>query len=181
MMILKKIPKLKKCKACGQMFEPFKTLQRVCSVECAIVLANIATEKKKQKEARELKAKLKTRADWLREAHAAFNAFIRERDKDLPCISCGSFTGKRNAGHYRSVGACPELRFNEENVHTQCEKCNSWLSGNAIAYRKNLLAKIGQEKLEWLEGKHEPLKLTIEQIKEIKELYKRKLKELKGK
>ena len=178
-MILKKILKLKKCKSCGDKFEPIRTLQIACSMQCAIDLVNKQKEKDKQKETRGLKAKLKTRADWLREAQAAFNAFIRERDKDEPCISCGSFTGKRNAGHYRSVGACPELRFNEENVHTQCEKCNSWLSGNAIAYRKNLLAKIGQEKLEWLEGKHEPLKLTIEQIKEIKETYKRKLKELK--
>ena len=76
MMILKKIPKLKKCKTCGEKFEPIRTLQAACSIDCAIQLANKQKEKKKQKETRELKAKLETRADWLREAQAAFNAFI---------------------------------------------------------------------------------------------------------
>ena len=174
--------KKKKCKVCWVQFEPTRPLQAACSIDCAIQLANKQKEKKKQKETRELKAKLKSRADWLREAQAAFNAFIRERDKDLPCISCGRFhQGQWHAGHYRTVGACPELRFNELGCNKQCSVCNNHLSGNLVAYRKNLLIKIGQEKLEWLEGKHEPLKLTIEQIKEIKELYKRKLKELKGK
>jgi len=36
------------------------------------------------------------------------------------------------------------------------------------------------ERVEWLEGKNEPKKYTIEDAKEIKKLYKQKLKLLKS-
>lgn len=172
--------KQKKCKVCKSYFTPNRPLQMVCGFDCSMAYARKKGQLKAKAEIRQAKEKQKTRADWLREAQAAFNAFIRERDKDLPCISCGRFhQGQWHAGHYRTVGACPELRFNELGCHKQCSVCNNHLSGNLIAYRKNLLVKIGSDSLEWLEGKHEPLKLTIEQIKEIKSLYKQKLKELK--
>jgi hypothetical protein len=77
-----------------------------------------------------------------------------------------------NAGHYRSVGACPELRFHPMNVHLQCEHCNSHLSGNIIEYRRRLATKIGVDRVEWLEGKHEPLKLTIDEIINLTDHYK---------
>ena len=81
-----------------------------------------------------------------------------------------------NAGHYRSVGSCPELRFNEENCFLQCEHCNSYLSGNIIEYRKRLADKMGAYKVEWIEGKHEPLKLTIDEIIKLISVYKEKIK-----
>jgi hypothetical protein len=122
---------------------------------------------------------IKSRSQWLKEAQEAFNAYIRARDYGKPCISCKKNTGaKMNAGHYRSVGAAPELRFNELNVHLQCEHCNSFLSGNIIEYRINLAKQIGIDNLEWLEGPHEPAKYTIEDAKRIKAEYKRKLKEI---
>ena len=134
-----------------------------------------------RRETKERRDKLKSRSQWLSEAQAAFNKFIRERDKDEPCISCQRFhNGQYHAGHYRSIGACPELRFEEMNVHKQCAPCNNHLSGNAIDYRINLVKKIGVENVEWLEGNHELQKLTIDEIKEIKTKYKNKLKELKS-
>ena len=45
MMILKKILKLKKCKSCGDKFEPIRTLQIACSMQCAIDLVNKQKEK----------------------------------------------------------------------------------------------------------------------------------------
>jgi hypothetical protein len=81
-----------------------------------------------------------------------------------------------NAGHYRTVGSSPELRFNEENCHIQCEHCNSHLSGNIIEYRKRLIAKIGIDRVEWIEGKHEPLKLSIDEIITLIAFYKEKIK-----
>ena len=126
------------------------------------------------------KEKIKKRSEYLSDAQKAFNAFIRERDKNEPCISCmRHHQGQYHAGHYRSVGACPELRFCELNVHKQCSACNNHKSGNIVEYRINLVKKIGEEQLEWLEGKHEPKKYTIEQIKEIRAKYQLKLKELK--
>ena len=112
-------------------------------------------------------------------AQKAFNAYIRARDSDCSCISCGRSSGcKINAGHYKSVGSTPELRFNELNVHLQCEHCNMFKSGNIENYRINLIDKIGLDKVEWLEGPHEPKKYTCEDLKEIELIYKGKIKKL---
>lgn len=84
---------------------------------------------------------------------------------------------KENAGHYRSVGSCPELRFEPLNVHLQCEYCNTYLHANLINYRINLIKKIGIKKVEWIEGKHDPKRYTKEQLIDLKEYYKNKIKE----
>ena len=176
--MIKANPKPRTC-LCGETFTPWTTTQKVCSPACALIKVQQAKDKKRRKENREAKARLKTRGDWLREAQIAFNAYIRARDNGDGCISCGRNTGcKMNAGHYRSVGACPELRFEEFNVHLQCEHCNSYLSGNAIEYRIRLIDKIGQEKVAWLEGPHDHKKYSIDDIKAIKAEYRKKRKEL---
>lgn len=169
------------CKICGN---PNKSgLAKTCSPKCALELVRWEAQEGRRKafrrKTRRDREKLKTRSDWLKEAQAAFNAYIRERDAEQMCVSCQKPCKKRNAGHYRSVGSAPELRFEELNCHLQCEHCNSYLSGNLIEYRKNLIHKIGQEKLDWLEGPHEPKKYTIEQLKEIKAKYKQMTREAK--
>jgi hypothetical protein len=176
-------------------FTPTRSFQKWCSPDCAVVLARQAQEKQRksiaQRNRREIKVrkeKLKSRAEHMREAQTEFNAFIRLRDAHLPCISCdsiatdeGLITGSRwDAGHYRSVGACPELRFEPFNVHRQCVRCNRNLSGNAVEYRIRLVNRIGAEKLAWLEGPHEARKYTISDLQEIKAQYRAKIKELKG-
>lgn len=113
-------------------------------------------------------------------AQTAFNAYIRERDNKKPCVSCGRHhQGQYHAGHYRSVGAHPELRFEELNCHRQCSVCNNHKSGNIAEYRIELIKRIGLEKVEWLEGPHKPKKLTCADLKEIELYYKAKLKELR--
>ncbi len=154
---------------------------KTCGPECAIEFAQRERTARQRKESREQREKLKNRADWLAEAQTAFNAFIRYRDKDLPCISCGTYKDVQfAAGHYRSIGAAPHLRFNEDNVHKQCNKnCNMERGGNIVEYRLGLLAKIGQERLDALESDRSTAKWTIDDIKAIKEHYKMKLKQLK--
>lgn len=191
-----KAPKPKKCKnpACGISFPPQRLGQAVCSPKCALAMAPANSEKARkaigQCERHEIKVrkeKLKSRADHLREAQAAVNEYVRLRDAHLPCISCDSMpndndlmTGSRwDAGHYRSVGACPELRFQPLNIHRQCVKCNRNLSGNAVEYRIRLVQRIGAEVVAWLEGPHEPRKYTVEEIKTIKAEYRAKTRELK--
>ena len=192
----KKFPKPKKCKnpACGISFPPQRLGQAVCSPKCALAMAPANAEKARkaiaQRDRREIKVrkeKLKSRADHLREAQTAVNEYVRLRDSHLPCISCDSMpndndlmTGSRwDAGHYRSVGACPELRFQPLNIHRQCVKCNRNLSGNAVEYRIRLVQRIGAEVVAWLEGPHEPRKYTVEEIKTIKAEYRAKTRELK--
>ncbi|WP_047280193.1 recombination protein NinG [Pseudomonas lundensis] len=196
MVIERKPAKLKKCRVatCWASFVPALLGQAVCSPACAILDApkNLERARKSlaQVERREIKVRkenLKSRADHLREAQAAVNEFIRLRDAHLPCISCDStpndndlMTGSRwDAGHYRSVGACPELRFEPLNIHRQCVKCNRNLSGNAVEYRIRLVLRIGAEKVAWIEGPHETCKYTVDEIKAIKAKYRAMTRELK--
>ena len=113
-------------------------------------------------------------------AQTIFNAFIRLRDAGNVCISCQKPPRKKNAGHYLSRGAHPELRFHPLNCHLQCEHCNSFKSGNQSLYRKNLIEKIGLDDVEWLEGPHEPKRYTIDNLKTIQKWYRRKLRRLEN-
>ena len=191
-----KQPRPKMCKnpACGISFQPQRLGQAVCSPACALAIKDVNQQKARKslaqverKEIKVRKEKLKSRAEHLREAQAAVNEFIRLRDAHLPCISCDSipsdhdlFTGSRwDAGHYRSVGSCPELRFEPLNIHRQCVKCNRNLSGNAVEYRIRLVLRIGVERVAWLEGLHPARKYTVEEIKAIKADYRAKTRELK--
>lgn len=199
MTIERKQPRAKECRVdtCRASFVPQRLGQRVCSPGCAILDApnNQVNQEKARKslaqvERREIKVrkeKLKSRSEHMREAQAAVNEYVRLRDAHLPCISCDSqpndhdlMTGSRwDAGHYRSVGACPELRFEPLNIHRQCVKCNRNLSGNAVEYRIRLVLRIGADKVAWLEGAHPARKYTVEEIKAIKAEYRAKTRELK--
>ena len=171
--------KHKTCKVCKKAFEPRASTQVVCSWQCSLAYTSKEKEKRERKDYREKKEALKTRSEWLKEAQVVFNRYIRERDALLPCVSCVQHRNSYDAGHYRSVGAAPQLRFNEDNVHKQCVHCNQHKSGNAIDYRINLVKRIGIERVEKLESDNEPAKFTIEDAKEIKKLYNEKLKLLK--
>jgi len=173
-------------------------MQVVCDYKCAIKLAESTREKREDKafkaDTRVMKKAIKDtdRAHWIKKAQTAFNAYIRARDAGLPCVSCGVVNppittgGQWDAGHFKTRGAYPELRFNEDNCHKQCKKCNGG-SGNFSkkektvmqGYRERLINKIGIDKVEWLEGPHETPKLSIEEIAELKIKYKLKIKELR--
>lgn len=180
--------KQKACKSCRQKFVPSRPMQTACTPACAIAMAERKRQKqaqqeeaRKRKEARQRLERIKTRAQWMKEAQAAFNAFIRARDADRPCISCGRYhNGQYHAGHYLSVGSSPAMRFEELNVWKQCAPCNNHLSGNAVLYRRALVELIGPEKVEWLEGPHEPKKYTIDDLKAIKAEYIMKRKEIEA-
>lgn len=143
--------------------------------------AQAKLERQGRAQTRKDKEGLKSRGQWLKEAQTAVNAYVRERDADLPCVSCGRrHDGQYHAGHYRSVGSAPELRFETIQIWKQCAPCNNHLSGNLINYRTELIKRIGIDKVEWIEGKHAAKRYTIDQIKEIKAQYKLKLKEIKA-
>ena len=138
-----------KCKCHGE-YQPRENLittpkGKFCSYALAIEWANeqtskrirrennkikqVAVEKKKafNRETKRLKESIKPRGKWIAEAQAAVNKYIRLRDRDKPCISCGNnrehkmgLSGHRyDAGHYRSRGAAGHLRFNLLNIHKQ--------------------------------------------------------------
>jgi len=178
-----KEPKLKKCIICLVEFKQFKSTEKVCSLKCAIEHAKNVSKEVKAKEWNKTKKikkeSLKTKQDYIKELQVVFNRFIRLRDKDYPCISCGKKLGaKYDAGHYRSAGGNPELRFEENNVHAQCVYCNQHLHGNLINYRLGLIDRYGLAVVDWLEINHEPKHYSIEELKKLKEYYKEQIKKL---
>ena len=185
-----KVRKSKVCRvaSCGASFVPARLGQAVCSPACAMIdaprhepKARKALAQIERKDIKVRKEKLKSRADHVKDTQQAFNAWVRVRDAALPCVSCGRHhEGQYHAGHYRTVGANPELRFEPLNAWKQCAPCNNHLSGNLINYRISLLQRIGEEKVAWLEGPHEPKKYTVEELKAMAADYRAKTRELKG-
>ena len=179
---------MSKCKICRAEFTKRSITHKVCSDSCAVELLRKTREEAKLKadrtervETKKALERLKTRSDWLKDAQVVFNQYIRERDKLEPCISCSRHhQGQYHAGHYLSTGARPNLRFVENNVHKQCQPCNTHLSGNLINYRINLIQKIGVEAVVQLETDFEPKKYTIDNLKEIIKIYRNKVKMLKS-
>ena len=101
----------------------------------------------------------KTVNSLIKLATTHFNRYIRKRDEGNGCISCDSHTFS-DAGHYYSGGHYPSLKFNENNVSGQCKRCNHFLSGNLLEYRKKLIKKIGIKELEKLDFLAERYKQT---------------------
>ena len=158
-----------------------------CNYECATQYGKEKGLKKIEKDRKEkhkqLKKKVKDndRSHWTKKAQSEFNKFIRIRDKNDPCISCGRFhSGQYHAGHYRTVGANPELRFNPNNCHKQCSACNNHLSGNLVNYRIGLISKMGIKEVENLEAFHPQKRYTIENLKTIYRWYRRKNRRLEN-
>lgn len=89
------------------------------------------------------KKKLNPLPKLLEKTQRVFNAYVRERDKELGCISCGGPV--EQAGHYHSQGHHSALRFDPINTNGQCRRCNMFLHGNLIRYRQGLVAKYGED------------------------------------
>ena len=172
--------KTRKCKYCRSVFSPITTLQKNCfDPNCVTEWINDVKQKNWQKKKAKLKADLMTLSDYIKLCQQVFNKYIRLRDAGNVCISCQKKPLKENAGHFYNANNHWSVRFDERNVHLQCEHCNTFLSGNLIYYRENLLKKIGIEEFENLSAEAmKTRKFTIEELKEIIATYKKKCKEL---
>ena len=100
-------------------------------------------------------AKSPTNTDLLRGMlWTVFSKYIRDRDKDKPCISCGKMFDVKQAGHFVPVGGSSVgLWFDEQNVHGECEGCNGFDSFHVVPMRKNLIAMYGEDVVESLEAR----------------------------
>lgn len=171
-------PKL--CAWCKVKFQPERHLQPCCCVDHAIKKMEADKAKKTRKKKAECKKAILTRTERLAKAQVAFNAYIRCRDKDQPCIVCGTHhNAQYQAGHFYTRGARADLRFNEHNCFKQCARTNRYTSvDTAEKFRKNVIARIGQEEFDKLSivGRSD---WSDEEINEIERTYKAKLKELR--
>lgn len=116
-----------RCKNCKDKFEVKHFNQKFCMLkdECITAFSEFAKAQAWVKRKREMQEELETVQSLLKRVQKVFNEFIRLRDKDKSCVSCGAeLTGKYDAGHYFSSGGHKNVTFNEDNVHGQCVYCN---------------------------------------------------------
>ena len=181
------MPKQRTCKICGTKFIPNPNMfcPPTCNnFDCMVEYSNRHLKKsklkEKQKQNKAVKEFRENDKGWLLKlAQQTFNKFIRLRDKDLPCISCGTTNDiQYHCGHYKPAGGYSYLRFDERNCHKQCVKCNNFLSGNLAEYRIALIKKIGIKEVEKLEQPNQLKTWTVEELKEIINTYKDKTKQL---
>lgn len=152
--------RVKTCK-CGTKFRQYNSLQKMC-VSCLIAEGKKQTEEKEKTwpdRKKKMKEGLKTRSQKVNEARKEFQKYIRERDKDQPCISCGTMqASKWDAGHYLKAELYTGLIFNEDNVHKQCVRCNQYGGGMQAEYREGLIERIGEDRVKALEESRHTLR-----------------------
>ena len=177
----------KTCKYCKEKFTPEQPLQYLCKPpkDCSWKYIQAQALKKREKDNREWKKtekqKLMTLADykWLFQVH--INLIARLIDYKQGCIATDIKTGKMNGGHYIAVGSNESIRFNLHNIHIQSFESNHFKSGDTIKYQDGLKRVYGSDYFEFVESlrQTQPIKLTIETLKEKISIAKLIVKELK--
>lgn len=168
--------KEKKCRYCKEKFTPFNSLQPFCFKNECITKHNKTTlEKKKAKAKKEFRENDKS--TLLKLAQTVVNKYIRLRDLNKPCISCGHLGDRQiHAGHYRPMGNNQQLRFYTLNIFAQCSICNNYKSGNLAEYRLNLIKKIGLAKVEEIEANQERGNYSVEYLQRLIKVFRKKIK-----
>lgn len=169
------------CTICGKEFEPrFNSLQAVCGIGCASKVGKI----KRKGIARSLRIR-KEAAKSIRElafeAQVVVNRYARLRDYAQGCISCNkpaAWGGQWHGSHFRSVGAASAVRYNLWNINKSCSVCNNHKSGNIIDYLPRLIAKIGQDKVDWLYAQNQVVRYDRAYLKRLKAVFAKKCRRL---
>lgn len=184
--------KPKKCRVCKRTFTPHRSMAVVCSVPCSLEYARKIAARKEAKAKREervatraARIKLKTRREWIAEAQVLVNKVARLRDIQAGhgCISCGiklhpRFGGAFDAGHFRSIGSAPHLRFFLPNLRLQCKKCNRDRGGMHSDFRVALIERIGIDRVEQIEAMQGTAKWSIEYLQRLKKVMNKKARRL---
>lgn len=179
-----KVKEFKKCKNCWKEFKLFSTTDKFCKKGCMLEF-----EKEKRKEKKE--AKKLTIPALIRVLDVVFSRYIRLRDciettwtKHLmKCFTCDSLLDFVKSQNMHFVGrAVKSLRYDEENCHWGCMRCNVILHWNYLEYFIRMEKKYGRDKVdEMLSKKHEIWKFTSEELQEKITYYKEQIKILENK
>lgn len=111
--------------------------------------------KKKQSSTGSNTSSTRKKPDLVKKLDRVFSKYIRLRDV-MPngyfrCISCGKIKPieQGDCGHYHSRTHMA-TRFEEDNCHCECKACNRMSADHLIAYRENLITKIGFSRVDRL-------------------------------
>jgi hypothetical protein len=147
-----------KCKHCKKTFTVKYFLQKYCMEkdECIKAFANGVKEKKElqnSKARKQMDEAVKVDNDEKKLKASKLNtkvqvhAFVRNRDKHKPCISCGiHWNADFQAGHHYKSETFETLKYNVDNIHGQCQRCNLHLDGAFDNYALSLPKRIGIER-----------------------------------
>lgn len=188
------------CPQCRKKFTAEeKAAHRLIHPECIEAYAEAEAAKAERKKAKELRAlqrieraadrkkreELKPRAKWLAECQVIVNKIVRltALRRGEGCYTCGAtpeqkFGGTYDAGHFRSVGSAPHLRFWMPQIKLQCIVCNRHKGGMALAFRRALIREHGNEWVERLEAMNHIAKFDIDYLKRFKTVMGKKLRRL---
>jgi hypothetical protein len=184
--------KPKACRICKRTFVPISSMAKVCSVPCSLELVRqdkarkeARAKREERKSLRDRMEKAKTRRQWIAECQVVVNKVARLRDAlaGHGCISCGShpkhrYGGAIDAGHFRSVGNAPHLRFFLPNISAQCKKCNRDLGGAHSDYRVGLIERYGIEFVDRIEAMQGDGKWSVDYLKRLKRVMSKKARRL---
>lgn len=182
--------KPKTCTVCKASFTPARMGAKVCGPMCAMTFArsvNVKAAKvaaiKERKETRVKLEKLKSRSQWAREAQAVVNKYVRLRDhlRGLGCVTCGAYpqgSHPFDAGHLRSVGSAPHLRFMTSQISLQCVPCNRHQGGRALIFRQAMVQRRGSNWVEALEAMQGLAKFDISYLERLKSVFAKRCKRL---
>lgn len=126
-----------------------------------------------------------TQPQLLKKAEKLVNEYIRLRDSQdgfFTCIACLKVlpVSSMNAGHFIPVSKSSNLRFHEDNISGECQGCNCFDRSHLVGYTLNLIKKIGQERVDWLQAnRHIVKRWNKSELLEVIETYKQKLEQLK--
>lgn len=164
------------CNYCKDKFVPYNSFQKFCfKDECIKEHNKTEREKKARKAKKEFKGNDKS--TLLKLAEKVVNTYVRLRDLNKPCCSCGHFGDRQfHAGHYQNVGGHQQLRFYTLNIHKQCSICNNWKSSNNEQYRPFMINKYGLEFVESLESNQERGNYTVEYLQRLIKVFRKKIK-----
>ena len=167
---------MRKCKYCGNKYEPKYTSTEPCpNYECRLKHLEANKAKIKLASTKRAKERMKSYSQRLGEAKKVFQKWVRFRDKDLPCISCGAKECEEWAGgHYFKAETYTWLIFDERNCHKQCNAyCNKYRDGSQAEYRIGLVKRYGEEYVKGLE--------ELAQVKQQKRYSNEELEHIKTK
>lgn len=109
------------------------------------------------------------------------NEIARIIDHGQPCIATGNYEGKMAGGHCISVGSNRSLSLNLHNIHKQSFHSNSWKGGDETRYREGIIKTYGSDYYDYINSLRQmkPLKLTLDDLKEVKSIALEVRKELR--
>lgn len=192
-----------KCRNCKERFNKTDPKNPYCKKkECQKVHRDIVNEKLYQKamknlnkiknqnkiwkqELTEEKAKKKnknTLSNLKINVRTVCHEYIRLRDKGKPCVSCDKeWDSSFQAGHLYKAELYSLLKYDERNIHGQCQGCNLQKNGNESSYHLNIFSRISEEDYNDIkeiaaQEKKTNFKWDREELNKIREYYKQKIK-----